>query len=62
VALSRTLCFLLERKKDGDRCGITADCQKSGNDELQKKTKRERRKKEKKIGWLCLVAKKLFMK
>jgi hypothetical protein len=34
-----------EKKNDEDRCGITADCQKSGDDELQN---RRRKKKEKK--------------
>jgi hypothetical protein len=45
AAFSLALFFLLEKKKDGDRCGITADCQKSGNDELQKKTMRKKREK-----------------
>ena len=35
--------LLRKREKDGDRCGITADCQKSGNDEHEKKTKRKKK-------------------
>jgi hypothetical protein len=48
---SLALFFLIERvkdeKKDEDRCGITADCQKSGNDELQKRREKKKNREKK---------------
>ncbi len=35
------------REKDEDRCGITADCQKPGNDEPTTETKKKKKEKKK---------------
>jgi len=46
VAFSLALFFLIERerKKDGDRSGIIAECQKPGYDELEERRKNGRKK------------------